>query len=114
MSTTLEQQFAEDTNQAIEVCQREHNYNPTGIKGMIQRRQADGGSVVDAAVDLIHGGNVQSGFKRIWEISKKPGCEDAYKLTLEWMVTKPEYQTLFPDETVVLAKQRIKDYFGIG
>ncbi len=110
---SLELKFAADANEAIEVSIKRHGYNPTGIKGMIQRREAEGGSVVDAAIDLIHGGDVQSGFTRMWEISQQPGCGDAYKLTLEWLVSRPENESIFSEETIVLAKKRLYDYFRV-
>ena len=80
---------------------------------MIQRREAQGESVSSAAIDLIHNGDVTSGFTRIWEISQKTGNEEAYKLTVEWLISEPKYYSLFPAETVDLAKTRIQQYFGI-
>lgn len=111
--STLEQQLAADANEALAICIKRHDYNATGIQTMILRRQSEGWSIVDAAEALIHEGDAQSGLTRLWEISQQPGCEDVYKLTIEWLVAKPEYQSLFTEETIAVARKRLHDYFGV-
>jgi hypothetical protein len=113
MSEELEQEFAAAVEESIRITVSKYGYQPTGIMGMLTRRTAKGDSVVDVAVDLIHAEHAQSGFMKMWEISKKPGKSEAYEVTIEWLVTRPKYRTLFPAETISEARKRLHDVFGI-
>lgn len=113
MTEELENKFAAVVDESMDISATRYGYDPTGMRTMITRRTAKGQTVVDAVIDLIHAGDVQTGFTRIWEISQKPGNSDAYKITLEWLVTRPEFRPLFEPMSREAAAKRLKDYFGV-
>lgn len=113
MTEELESKFAAVVDESIETSFSRYGYDPTGMKAMITRRTAKGQTVVDAVIDLIHTDDVQTGFTRIWEIGQKPGNSEAYKVTLEWLVTRPEFRALFEPMTREAAANRLADYFGV-
>ena len=113
MTEILESKFALAVDESIQTSESRYGYDPTGMKAMITRRTAKGQTVADAVIDLIHAGDVQTGFTRIWEISQKPRNSEAYMVTLEWLVTRPEFRSLFEPTTRDAAAKRLGDYFGV-
>ncbi len=113
MTEELEEKFAAVVDESIESSFSRYGYDPTGMKAMITRRTAKGQTVVDAVTDLIHTEDVQTGFMRIWKVSQKAGNSDAYRVTLEWLVTRPEFRPLFEPMTRDAAAKRLEEYFGV-
>jgi hypothetical protein len=94
----LERQFQRLMVDTYERCRREVGYNPTAFIRMVSEMGA-----VNTAVRLVQAPRPSEGFTELWTHKR-------LDLTAEALVTLPEFEELFDDETIRLASQRLQEY----
>ena len=94
----LEQQFDQDMLSVYRSAKRECNYVATYFFNMLNELRG-----VRTAKRLLSDDNVQYGFEKLWEC----GC---LHLTVECLVLRLKYQSLFDETELDRARQRLRNY----
>ncbi len=99
MSTPSSEDFDKAMIQVYVRAKKEAKYNATFFLQMVQDR---GG--IKTAKDLLKTReDVQSGLVKLWELGR-------LDLSVENLVLQPEWISLFTDEELAIARQRLKDH----
>lgn len=101
----LEQQFHRALMSGVEVSRKKYKYNPTYFVQMLMDRGA-----LATARQLISTDNPSEGFTKLWEYDKRDGTHMALGLTVEAIALKEPYRSLFTDEELALARDRLVQY----
>lgn len=97
LSTQQSEDFDKAMIQVYVRAKKEAKYNATFFLQMVQDR---GG--VQTAKDLLQTReDVQSGLVKLWELGR-------LDLSVEYLVLQPEWKSLFTDEELRVARQRLK------
>jgi len=94
----LEQKFHRTLVQGYEDAKRECGYNATYYIHMIAERGA-----LATARHLITSDKPSDGFTRLWECGK-------LSFTVEAVALDPTYSSLFTEEELTLARERLQQY----
>ena len=94
----LEQQFNEEMRNIYVVAKKELKYNATRFLQLLSEK---GG--VAAAKQLIAKDGGTYGFEVLWEMGR-------LDLSVEALVLKPMYQSLFTDEECALCRERLEKH----
>lgn len=95
---TLESKFGEAMEEIYQLAKQECHYSARRYLAMLRRR---GG--LETAKRLLHSKNISQGYS----VLRDAGRLD---LTVEALVTKPEYSALFTAEEKHIASERLKMY----
>ncbi|QZA16486.1 hypothetical protein K3U93_17665 [Mycobacterium malmoense] len=93
---SLTQRFEAVTLRGIEQGKRLFNYNPTRYIVMVRERGA-----VGAAKQVLRRGPIPDGFTTLAHINGRPD------LTTEYTALMPEFQELFTEEELAVARERL-------
>ena len=93
---TIKDEFASEIREAINQCY-ELGYRPSRFEEMIATSHP-----VDVAKAFVVSGDFQSGFKQLKKLGK-------LNLTVEGLVIKPKYSTLFTKAELEAAKWRLEN-----
>lgn len=104
--TILEDKFHDDMNNIYIIAKKELKYNASRF---IQLVSKEGG--LQAAKQLISKSGSTYGFEILWEHNR-------LDLSVEALVLRPEYQTLFTEDEKEICRKRLNDFgwetFSIG
>lgn len=93
---TLERKFDVAMEEIYQLAKQECHYSARRYLAMLRRR---GG--LETAKRLLHSKKISDGYKTL----KDCGC---LNLTVEALITKPEYKELFTSEEIHIAQERLK------
>lgn len=93
----LEQRLNDDLNDISDESTKDLNYKPTYLLAMLRERGA-----LATARHLLHKEGISEGFTKLWEAKR-------LDLTVEAIVLKPEYATLFTDAERAIARRRLAE-----
>ncbi|MDP2730629.1 MAG: hypothetical protein Q8O55_09095 [Dehalococcoidales bacterium] len=98
MTSDIIQEFNNDMNEIYRRAKKECRYNATYFLRMLSN---NGG--IDTAKILLSSGDPQYGFEKLWECGR-------LDLTVEALVIKPKYVSLFTEQEIKAAVKRLKEY----
>lgn len=94
----LERQFKSAIGEMVTRTLRETSYRPHYFQQMIKER-----GELDASLSLVRAKKPSDGFTKLWELKR-------LDLTVEAVVSAPEFAALFSASDIVAAKRRLKQY----
>lgn len=99
MSNILKNKFNEEVFLAVEKMKKEENYIPTRFIQMLQQSENNAYEVVQRLVTK----EFSSGLEKLWEKGK-------LELSMEAIMIKPEYKSLFSPEIIKTCEKKLKQF----
>lgn len=99
MTNILKNKFNEEVLLAIEKMKKEEHYTPTRFIQMLQQAGNNAHEVVQRLVIK----DVSLGLEKLWEKGR-------LELSMEAIMTKPEYKELFSQEIIKICEKKLKQF----
>ena len=99
MTNILKNKFNEEVVIAIEKMKKEIGYTPTRFIQMLRKASNDAYEVVQRLVIK----DISLGLEKLWEKGR-------LELSMEAIMTKPEYKELFSQEIIKICEKKLKKF----